>query len=102
MGRTAAIVFTEPEDIARMQRWVDELAVNARVRIHTNDGDAVEGVVTVTPTVQVFEGDDGKQGVNGVVKLENPAQPDWSGVVWLGDIEHVEHMDSVTMGSSKA
>jgi hypothetical protein len=37
-----------------------------------------------------------------VVKLEDPQQPGWSGLVWLGDIVSVEHLDSVTMGSTKA
>ncbi|MDF3981375.1 DUF3247 family protein [Luteibacter sp. PPL201] len=102
MGRTARIVFTRPDDIARIERWVNELAINAHVRIHLVDGHVVEGIVMVTPTVQVFHGQDGDQGINGTVKLEAPVQPGWSGIVWLGDIARVEHLDSVTMGATKA
>jgi hypothetical protein len=102
MGRTARTVFTEREDIARMERWVEELAINARVRVHVAGGPPVEGVVAVTPTVQVFKDANDVEGVNGMVKLEDPEQPGWSGLVWLGDIVRVEHLDSVTMGSTKA
>jgi len=102
MGRIAETVFTEQADIARMERWVEELAINARVRVHLADGNAVEGVVMVTPTVQVFKNADDVEGINGTVKLEDPQQPGWSGLVWLGDIVRVDHLDSVTMGATKA
>lgn len=102
MGRIARTVFTEPADIAQMERWVDELAINARVRIHTVEGPPAEGVVAVTPTVQVFKNADDVEGINGTVKLEDAQRPGWSGVVWLGDIVRVEHLDSVTKGATRA
>jgi hypothetical protein len=102
MGRIARTVFTEPDDIQRIERIVDELAVNARVRLHVVVGEPVEGIVTVTPTIQVFKTPDDQEGINGTVKLVDPRQPGWSGLVWLGDILRVEHLDSVTMGASKA
>jgi len=102
MGRIARVVFTQPADVARMEQWVEELAINARVRVHLTAGAPVEGVVMVTPTIQVFKDADDIEGMNGVVKLEDPQQPGWSGLVWLGDIVGVEHLDSVTMGASKA
>jgi hypothetical protein len=102
MGRTATKVFTEPADVARLEGWVVELAVNARVRVHRVDGPPVEGLVTVTPTVQLFKDPSEREGLNGVVLLEDPQQPGWSGLVWLGDITRVEHLDSVRMGTSRA
>ncbi|NID03407.1 DUF3247 family protein [Luteibacter jiangsuensis] len=102
MGRMASKVFTDPEDVARLERWVEELATNARVRIHVAGDPPVEGVVMVTPTIQVFKDANDVEGINGTVKLEDPQQPGWSGVVWLGDIVRVEHLDSVTMGATKA
>ncbi|NID14561.1 DUF3247 family protein [Luteibacter yeojuensis] len=102
MGRIAETVFTDPSDIARLERWVEELAVNARVRVHIAEGPPVEGVVMVTPTVQVFKTPSDGEGINGVVNLEDPRRPGWSVSVWLGDILDVEHMDSVVMGTSKA
>jgi hypothetical protein len=102
MGSTAEKVFIEPADIARLERWVEELAVNAHVRVHGVSGPPVEGIVTVTPTVQLFRNASGEEGMNGVVKLEDSRRPDWSGLVWLGDIMRVEHLDSVRMGASRA
>ncbi|MDO1528802.1 DUF3247 family protein [Fulvimonas sp. R45] len=102
MGRQATRVYTSPEDIARLERCVERLAVNAWVRIALRDGDAVEGMVTVTPTVQMFYDVDGNEGVNGVVTLEDVRRPDWRGDVWLGDIAAVEHLDSVVRGVSRA
>ena len=102
MGRLAETVFTDSADVARLERWVEELAVNARVRVHLADGPSVEGVVMVTPTVQIFKTASDDEGINGVVNLEDPQRPDWSCDVWLGDIVRVEHLDSVAMGTSKA
>jgi hypothetical protein len=102
MGRRAERVYTEPGDIAMLEKWVNELAVNAAVRIVKHDGDTVEGTVSVTPTVQLFLGPDDQEGMNGVVRLIDRQRPDWDGLVWLGDIRDVQHLDSVRMGSSRA
>lgn len=102
-------VTTPPEQVAisvdeqqRLHHWVRELAVNARVRIEHRDGALIEGVVTVTPTVQTFKTRQGEEGFNGSVKLVDPARPDWSALVWLGDIRAVTHLDSVVLGSTRA
>ena len=102
MGRRAERVFTDPADIALLEKWVDELAVNASVRIAKHDGEVVEGMVTVTPTVQVFLGPGDQEGMNGVVRLIDVNRPDWDGLVWLGDIRDIQHLDSVRMGTSRA
>jgi uncharacterized protein DUF3247 len=102
MGRIAHRIFTKSEDIDRIRGFVRELAINARVRLHLLEGEPVEGIVMVTPTVQEFRNENDDEGLNGVVKLEDPQQPGWSGLVWLGDIDRVEHLDSVTMDSTRA
>ena len=102
MGRSAERVYTSPGDIAQLEKWVDELAVNAAVRIVKHDGATVEGVVSVTPTVQLFLDPNDQEGMNGVVRLIDRNRPDWDGLVWLGDIRDIQHLDSVRMGSSKA
>lgn len=102
MGRIAETVYTDQGDIARLEQWVEELAINARVRVHTRAEGVVEGVVMVTPTVQIYRDGADNEGVNGTVKLEDPQRPGWSSVVWLGEIVRVEHVDSVTTGASKA
>jgi hypothetical protein len=95
-------VYTDPGDVALLEKWVEALAVNASVRIVKRDGEVIEGKVSVTPTVQVFLGPGDQEGMNGVVRLVDSRRPDWDGRVWLGDIREVEHLDSVRMGASKA
>jgi hypothetical protein len=102
MGRSAERVYTSPSDIAQLEKWVDELAVNAAVRIVKHDGETVEGVVSVTPTVQLFLDPNDQEGMNGVVRLVDRNRPDWDGLVWLGDIRDIQHLDSVRMGTSRA
>lgn len=102
MGRKAERVYTAPGDIARLEQWVTELAVNAAIRVVKQDGEIVQGTVSVTPTVQVFLDPQDQEGMNGVVRLIDPQRPDWDGLVWLGDIRDIQHLDSVRMGSSKA
>lgn len=102
MGRRAERVYTDPADVAMLEKWVKELAVNAAVRIVKHDDEIVEGVVSVTPTVQMFLGPGDREGMNGVVRLLDMHKPDWDGLVWLGDIRDIQHLDSVRMGTSKA
>jgi hypothetical protein len=102
MGQLADRVYIETEDIKRLEELVDALAVNARVSLRLSNGETTEGVVAVTPTVQVFRDPQGQEGINGVVKLIDPKRPAWDELVWLGEIEDLVHMDSVTKGSSKA
>jgi hypothetical protein len=102
MTQIAKQVFTERADIDRLDHWISELAVNAQVRITTHDGEVLEGLVMVTPTVQVFRDHHDLEGLNGVVKLENLERSERDQVVWLGDIRELEHLDSVRKGVSKA
>jgi hypothetical protein len=102
MGQLADRVYVQRKDVQHLEHLVDELAVNARVNLHLFNGQTMEGIVAVTPTVQVFRDAEGQEGINGVVKLVNPNRPKWDGLVWLGDIEDLEHLDSVTKGTSKA
>lgn len=102
MGRRADCVYTDPDDIALLKKWVAELAVNAAVRIVKQDGEAVEGIVSVTPTMQVFFDAQGQEGMNGVVRLIDRHKSDEDKLVWLGDIRDIEQLDSVRRGTSKA
>lgn len=102
MGQLADRVYISSADTQRLQRLVDELAINAKVSLRLDDGRTTQGVVAVTPTVQVFRDRQGQEGMNGVVKLIDPGRPDWSERVWLGDIVQLTHLDSVTKGASKA
>ncbi|OOG41379.1 DUF3247 family protein [Rhodanobacter sp. C05] len=102
MGQIAEKVFVERADIEYLEHLVGELAVNACVRVTTRRGHVVEGLVTVTPTVQIFRDNEGAEGINGIVKLENAEHPERDELVWLGDIREIVHLDSVLKGVSRA
>lgn len=102
MGRRAERVYTNEGDIAVLERWVRELPMNASVRITKHDGEVIEGKVSITPNVQVFLDPHDVEGMNGMVRLVDINKPDWDGLVWLGDIRDVEHLDSVKQGASRA
>lgn len=102
MSGTAKRIYTAPEDIRRLEHRIEELAVNAHVRLYLHGGGIAQGLVTVKPSIQVFKDGDANEGLNGIVKLEDPVRNDVVEEVWLDAIERIEPLDSVTPGSSKA
>ena len=55
------------------------------MRITLHDGNLVEGVLAELPVVQQFRDAQGKAGMHGVVRLEEPAVPVCSVYLWLID-----------------
>jgi hypothetical protein len=98
MGRLATQVYTDPAQIHHLETLVEALPANAHVVLLLNDGSRYDGIVCARPNVQMFRDPDENEGVNGVVRLASTDAPDQGCYVWLGDIRHVEHLDS-TMGS---
>jgi len=88
MGKLADQIYTRSSDIARLERIVEALPSTVRVRITTSDGAVVTGSVTERPNVQVFENIHGQEGINGLLRLDNPKH-----YLWLGDIAKVERLD---------
>ena len=94
MSKYAPAVYTAPEDIGRLEQWVAQLPGNARVSVVEEDGTTTTGVVAVLPTMQAFRDDDEREGLNGVVRLEDDALPDGFRSIWLDRIKRVILHDS--------
>lgn len=92
MGRQAEKIYTQPGDIARIQRFVVALPSQARVRITMQNGDIIVGTVTERPAAQLFEDASGATGMNAQVRLDDPTAPAWTAYPWLGSIERVERL----------
>ena len=92
MTRTAARVFTEQRDIERIESLVVALPSQSRVRVTLRNGDVISGTVTERPATQVFEDPAGNQGINSVLRLDDPSAPVWQIDLWLSDIERVEQL----------
>jgi len=94
MTRTADRVFTEQRDIDRIEGLIVALPSQARVRITLNNGDVISGTVVERPAAQVFEDAAGNQGINSVLRLDDPSAPVWQVDLWLSDIRRVEQLAS--------
>jgi len=94
MSATARNVYNDKSDIARIEALVMRLPSQARVRVTTRAGDVITGTVTERPATQIFRGPDGSEGINALVRLDDPAAPPWNVYLWLGDIEKVESIDA--------
>ena len=92
MSRTADRVLTAQRDIDRIEGLIVALQGQHRVRITLRNGDVVKGTVVERPAVQVFEDAAGNQGVNSVVRIDDPTAPPWQVDLWLSDIDQVEHL----------
>jgi hypothetical protein len=92
MGRTAKRVHRDPGSIARLEEIARELPGGRWVRLHCA-GSEIEGVVAEQPLVQVFYDESGTEGINAVVRLEDPDVPPFDRYVWLDDIDRVEPLD---------
>jgi hypothetical protein len=92
MARTAKRVFTEQRDIERIEGLVVALPSQSRVRVTLRNGDIISGTVIERPAAQIFEDPAGNQGINSVLRLDDPSAPVWQVYLWLSDIESVEQL----------
>lgn len=92
MGRIANTVYTQKDDIGRLERFVTELPSDAHVRITDVHGRIFEGTVIERPALQLFDNANGVQGFNAILRLDDAHAPDGTAYLWLGDIHSIEHM----------
>jgi Protein of unknown function (DUF3247) len=102
MASGAEHVYTDPSDIQRIEALIEDLPGNARVTITERDGTISTGIVAVIPGVQVFRDVDGNEGMNAVVRIEDPARSNVIHTIWLDQIVRVEHLDSVRLGAPES
>jgi hypothetical protein len=99
MTRRAPHVYTHADDITRIETLAGQLPSNAHVTVTCKDGSSHTGVVGERPILQLFfddRGGDDAEGMNAVVRLEDPAAPDGSRTLWLDDIVEVRKLDSIS------
>ncbi len=97
MSRSAPRVHAEQAVIARMEQIARQLPQDSRVELRTDRGECFRGMVSATPTVQSFYDGNGREGLNGVVRLEaflddGRAHQGGQHYLWLDEIEHVERL----------
>ena len=98
MSRTAPRVHGDQAVISRMEALCDKLEQDARVALRTDRGEWVRGIVSPQPTVQTFFDGEGREGLNGVVKIEtslDDGRPHGDGrdvYLWLDEVAFVERL----------
>lgn len=95
MSQVADRVCTSDEDIARLEELVTLLPDGARVELVLEDGTSLTGAVAVRPTVQTFLDPEGQEGINGLLRLDDAADPSRLHWVWLDRIREVRRLDPV-------
>lgn len=95
MTQTADRVCTTDEDIARLERLVTRLPDQARVELVLDDGSTLTGAVAVRPTVQAFVDPQGQEGINGLLRIDDAADPSQLHWIWLDRIREVRRLDPV-------
>lgn len=95
MARIAERIYTEQADIDRLEATIMQLSDGDRVELLLDDGSIVIGTVAMRPTVQDFLDTDGNEGLNAMVRLEDPAMdhPETAGWrdLWVDTIREVRH-----------
>ena len=95
MTATAECVYTAEADLARLRALIAQLPNDAHVELHLDDERRVRGTVAGRPTLQVFVDAAGREGMNALVRLEDPAMdaPESAHVydVWLDRVVEVRH-----------
>lgn len=95
MARIAQRVHTDADQIARLEATIKGLDIGDRVSLLMEGGEVVQGIVAAKPSVQVFFDPAGREGINAVVRIEEPAldRPESAGWrdLWVDAIREVRH-----------
>ncbi|HSX63857.1 MAG TPA: DUF3247 family protein [Pseudoxanthomonas sp.] len=82
-------VFTQPGDVALLEANIAALPDEAIVQLTMEDGSAVRGVVAVRPSAQIFRTDDGQEGINAVLRLDDLDHPEHPHYLWLDQVRDI-------------
>src|SRR5688572_14682161 len=89
MTQLADRVYTAPSDIGRLSLLIEGLPDEAQVDLVLIDGSRQVGVVTTRPSLQTFLDPAGNEGVNAVVRLDDPNIANRTRYLWLDEILEV-------------
>lgn len=94
MTQTPPHLYTQQDDIVRMEAMIQQLPDEAVVRLDLNDGGTITGTVAVRPAVQLFRDAEGHEGFNAVVRIDDRRRPQVAHYLWLDRIASVTALGS--------
>ena len=80
--------------VAHLNALILALDDEEQVRLTLDDGQLVEGVVAVRPSLQVFRERDGSQGYNALLRLEPLVDDAPPRYLWLDRVHEVTRLGS--------
>jgi hypothetical protein len=89
MTQLADRVYTDPADIRRLSLLVERLPDEGVVDLILIDGSRQVGVVTTRPSLQTFLDSAGNEGINAVVRLDDPKIESRTTYLWIDEIIEV-------------
>ena len=95
MSRTAPRVYSDQHDIAALEACAARLPDEARVDIVLRDGSCVSGTVAMRPSLQSFLDADGREGSNGMVRIDQAGDARGAPTYfWLDDVLDITRLDA--------
>jgi hypothetical protein len=97
MSRDAPRVHDDAMVISRLEQLALQLPQDARVEVQLDDGTALRGMVSMTPTVQAFYDAAGREGLNAVARIESflddgRAHEGGDHYLWLDRVRNVRRL----------
>lgn len=96
MGQLAPRVVVQSVAVKQLEALINRLPGNARVAVDCVNGQQYNGIVCVRPTTQTFRDNQGAEGINGVLRLEDASAPGGERHIWLDQIIQVHRLDSIS------
>ncbi|WP_368566264.1 DUF3247 family protein [Pseudoxanthomonas sp. UTMC 1351] len=94
MKEVPKLVYTKQKDLERLEARIGQLPDEAIVRVQLLNGQQVEGVVSVRPSMQVFRNDEGVEGFNAVVRIDDRKDPARAYYLWMDQIDEILRLGS--------
>ncbi len=91
MAREATRVYTQQDDLARLEAIALQLPQDQRVQVTLRDGSQQTGIVSAVPAMQAFFDPHGREGMNAMVKLDRQTG-DQGCTMWLDEITSVTRL----------
>lgn len=94
MGRYAEHIYTDRQDIQRLEDLITQLPSEAEVELTLTDGYRLCGTVAERPALQLYRDAQENEGNHGVLRLDDAQDPSKTHTVWLDRIQQVRRLGS--------
>lgn len=93
MTKLADRVYRDPADLRRLTALVEQLPDEGLVDLQLIDGSWRAAVVTTRPSLQTFLDRDGREGINAVLRIDDP-RTGRSDYLWIDELAQVRPIHS--------